>query len=114
MAQPFQLNHRKALVTGGASGIGEHTVRVLHNAGADVIVADLNPDTAQRLAASLGERASALQLDVTDPLSVEAAFSSLGKLDILVNNAGIGHVGGLEETAIADWQKVFRVNVEGV
>jgi NAD(P)-dependent dehydrogenase (short-subunit alcohol dehydrogenase family) len=114
MAQPFQLDHRTALVTGGASGIGEHTVRVLHNAGADVVVADLNLEAARKLATSLGERASALQLDVTNPQSVEAAFSGLGKLDILVNNAGIGHVGGLEETAIEDWQRVFRVNVEGV
>ncbi|MEX2303356.1 MAG: SDR family oxidoreductase [Bryobacterales bacterium] len=114
MAQPFQLDHRTALVTGGASGIGEHTVRVLHNAGAHVIVADLNIEAAGNLASSLGERASALQLDVTNPQSVEAAFASLDKLDILVNNAGIGHVGGLEETAIEDWQRVFRVNVEGV
>jgi NAD(P)-dependent dehydrogenase (short-subunit alcohol dehydrogenase family) len=114
MAQPFQLDHRIALVTGGASGIGEHTVRVLHNAGAHVIVADLNLEAARKLASSLGERASALQLDVTNPQSVEAAFASLDKLDVLVNNAGIGHVGGLEETAIDDWQRVFRVNVEGV
>lgn len=114
MAQPFQLDHRRALVTGGASGIGEHTVRVLYNAGADVVVADLNLEAAGKLASSLGERASALQLDVTNARSVEAAFASLGKLDILVNNAGIGHVGGLEETALEDWQKVFRVNVEGV
>jgi NAD(P)-dependent dehydrogenase (short-subunit alcohol dehydrogenase family) len=114
MAQPFQLDHRTALVTGGASGIGEHTVRVLHNAGAHVIVADLNLEAARKLASALGERVSALQLDVTNPQSVEAAFASLDKLDVLVNNAGIGHVGGLEETAIEDWQKVFRVNVEGV
>jgi NAD(P)-dependent dehydrogenase (short-subunit alcohol dehydrogenase family) len=114
MAQPFQLDHRTALVTGGASGIGEHTVRVLHNAGAHVIVADLNLEAARKLASSLGERASALQLDVTNPQSVEAAFASLDKLDVLVNNAGIGHVGGLEETALEDWQKVFGVNVEGV
>ena len=94
--------------------IGEHTIRVLHNAGADVVVADLNSEAAKKLAASLGDRAAALQLDVTDPKSVEGAFSSLDKLDILVNNAGIGHVGGLEETATEDWRKVFRVNVEGV
>lgn len=114
MAQPFQLHHRTALVTGGASGIGEHTVRVLHNAGAELIVADLNLEAAEQLVAALGERATALQVDVTDPKSVAAAFSSLGKLDILVNNAGIGHVGDLEETAIEDWQRVFRVNVEGM
>lgn len=114
MAQPFQLHHRKALVTGGASGIGEHTVRVLHNAGAEVVIADLNLEAAQKLASALGEGASALRLDVTEPPSIEAAFSGLKTLDILVNNAGIGHVGDLEETALPDWQRIFRVNVDGV
>lgn len=114
MAQPFQLHHRKALVTGGASGIGEHTVRVLHNAGAEVVIADLNLEAAQKLASALGEGASALQLDVTEPASIETAFSGLRTLDILVNNAGIGHVGDLEETALQDWQRIFRVNVDGV
>jgi NAD(P)-dependent dehydrogenase (short-subunit alcohol dehydrogenase family) len=114
MAQPFQLHHRKALVTGGASGIGEHTVRVLHNAGAEVVIADLNLEAAQKLASALGEGASALRLDVTEPASVEAAFAGLKTLDILVNNAGIGHVGDLEETALPDWQRIFRVNVDGV
>lgn len=113
MAQPFQLHHRKALVTGGASGIGEHTVRVLHNAGAEVIVADLNLEAAKKLASALGEGVSTVQLDVTDPKSIGAAFSGLKTLDILVNNAGIGHVGDLEETALEDWQRIFRVNVDG-
>ena len=114
MAQPFQLLQRKALVTGGASGIGEHTVRVLHNAGAEVVIADLNREAAQNLATSLGERVSAVHLDVTDPNSVAAVFAGLKTLDILVNNAGIGHVGDLQETALEDLQRIFRVNVEGV
>jgi NAD(P)-dependent dehydrogenase (short-subunit alcohol dehydrogenase family) len=114
MAQPFQLPGRKALVTGGASGIGEHTVRVLHNAGAEVIVADRNLEAANKLASSLGEGVSALQLDVTIPESVEAAFAGLETLDILVNNAGIGQVGTLEETGLEDWRQIFRVNVDGV
>jgi NAD(P)-dependent dehydrogenase (short-subunit alcohol dehydrogenase family) len=114
MTQPFQLHGRKAMVTGGASGIGEHTVRVLHNAGADVIVADLNREAAGKLAAALGDRVSAVELDVTSPQSVGAAFAGLPALDILVNNAGIGHVGSLEETELEDWQRIFRVNVDGV
>jgi NAD(P)-dependent dehydrogenase (short-subunit alcohol dehydrogenase family) len=114
MAQPFQLHNRKALVTGGASGIGEHTVRVLHNAGAEVVIADVNLGAAQELSSALGDGASALQLDVTEPASIEAAFAGLRRLDILVNNAGIGHVGDLEETALQDWQRIFRVNVDGV
>jgi NAD(P)-dependent dehydrogenase (short-subunit alcohol dehydrogenase family) len=114
MAQPFQLHHRQALVTGGASGIGEHTVRVLHNAGAKVIIADVNLQAARQLASALGDGVTAVQLDVTDAKSVELAFSALKALDILVNNAGIGHVGDLQETGLDDWQRIFRVNVEGV
>jgi len=113
MAQPFQLHHRKAFVTGGASGIGEHTVRVLHNAGAKIIVADVNLEAAKKLASALGEGVSAVELDVTDPKSIAMAFSGLEALDILVNNAGIGHVGDLEETTLEDWQRIFRVNVDG-
>ncbi|MBL8177426.1 MAG: SDR family oxidoreductase [Bryobacterales bacterium] len=110
---PFRLDGRVALVTGGASGIGEHTVRVLAAAGARLHIADLNLDAAARLAAEV-PGAAPLQLDVTDPASVEAAFASISKLDIVVNNAGIGLVGNVEETALDDFQRLFRVNVEGV
>lgn len=110
---PFRLDDRVALVTGGASGIGEHTVRVLASAGARVHIADLNPDAASALAAQV-PGSVAVQLDVTDPSSVEAAFAAIPRLDIVVNNAGIGLVGNVEETALDDFQRLFRVNVEGV
>lgn len=110
---PFRLDDRVALVTGGASGIGEHTVRVLASAGARVHIADLNPDAASALAAQV-PGSVAVQLDVTDPSSVEAAFAAIPRLDIVVNNAGIGLVGNVEETALEDFQRLFRVNVEGV
>jgi len=51
--------------------------------------------------------------DITDEASVREAFAGLGSLDVLVNNAGIGLVGGVEETELADFQRLFRVNVEG-
>ena len=110
---PFRLDDRVALVTGGASGIGEHTVRVLAAAGARVHIADINPEAASALAQQV-PGAVPVQLDVTDPASVETAFASIPKLDILVNNAGIGLVGNVEETALDDFQRLFRVNVEGV
>lgn len=110
---PFRLDDRVALVTGGASGIGEHTVRVLASAGARVHIADINLDAAAALAAQV-PGAVPVQLDVTDPASVEAAFASIPHLDILVNNAGIGLVGNVEETGLDDFQRLFRVNVEGV
>lgn len=110
---PFRLDDRVALVTGGASGIGEHTVRVLASAGARVHIADINLDAAAALAAQV-PGAVPVQLDVTAPASVEAAFAAIPHLDILVNNAGIGLVGNVEETGLDDFQRLFRVNVEGV
>jgi 2-keto-3-deoxy-L-fuconate dehydrogenase len=110
---PFRIDDRVALVTGGASGIGEHTVRVLAGAGARVHIADINLEAASALAAQV-PGSTPVQLDVTDPASVQAAFDGIPRLDILVNNAGIGLVGNVEETALDDFQRLFRVNVEGV
>jgi len=112
MQTPFRLDGRRALVTGGASGIGENTCRVLAGAGASVIIADLDRARADALAAQLTD-ASVMTLDVTDEAAVNAAIAPLPSLDILVNSAGIGLVGGIEETALADFQRLFRVNVEG-
>ncbi|HUQ93737.1 MAG TPA: SDR family oxidoreductase [Bryobacteraceae bacterium] len=110
---PFRLDRKIALITGGASGIGEATSRALTNAGASVIIADLNLAAADKLAAELpGSRA--IQCDITDPDSVGKLFALVPHLDILINNAGIGHVGTIEETSLDDFQRLFRVNVEGL
>ena len=114
MPGPFRLDGRRALVTGGASGIGEATVRALAAAGASVVVADLEEPRARALAAELGSSATAVALDVTSEASVKACFAGMTALDVLVNNAGIGLVGNVEETELADWQRLFRVNVDGV
>jgi NAD(P)-dependent dehydrogenase (short-subunit alcohol dehydrogenase family) len=114
MAIPFRLDGRRALITGGASGIGEQTARVLTDAGASVIIADVNQTAAEKLAKELGEDASTAVMDLTDRASVQAAFAKLDSLDILVNNAGVGHVGSIEETELEDWDTVFKVNVAGV
>ena len=111
---PFRIDGRKALVTGGASGIGEKTVRALHQAGASVVIADLNLEAAEALAADLGENATSIQVDLVDPDSVAHLFGSLDRLDILVNNAGIAHVGNVEETELEDWKRVFDLNVNGL
>ena len=111
---PFRLDGRRALVTGGASGIGEHTVRALSGAGASVIIADRNLEGAAALAEALGEAVSAVEIDVADRASVKEVFESMDRLDILVNNAGVAHVGNIEETELEDWKRVFEVNVDGV
>jgi NAD(P)-dependent dehydrogenase (short-subunit alcohol dehydrogenase family) len=113
MNQPFRLEGRRALVTGGASGIGEAVCRVFSTAGASVVVSDINKSSAEALATEL-PNATAVVMDVTDEVSVRSVVQGLPGLDILVNNAGIGLVGGVEETELADFERLLRVNVEGV
>ena len=112
-SQPYRLDGRHALVTGGASGIGEATVKELSRAGAFLWIADINLPAAQALAATIGN-ARALHLDVTRPDSVSSAVAQLNQLDILVNNAGIGHVGSIETTEPEDFDRLMNVNVRGV
>lgn len=112
-SQAFSLQGRHALVTGGASGIGEATVKELVRAGAFVYIADINLPAAQALSQSLGS-SQALHLDVTSPQSIAAAVAQLTRLDILVNNAGIGHVGSIEQTEPEDFDRLLNVNVRAV
>jgi 2-keto-3-deoxy-L-fuconate dehydrogenase len=113
MQPPFRLDGKTALVTGGASGIGEATCRALADAGAAVIIADVDRARAEALSAEL-PGSSVLLLDVTDEVAVNAAFAAPGPLDILINNAGIGLVGSIEETELADFARLLQVNVIGM
>jgi 2-keto-3-deoxy-L-fuconate dehydrogenase len=110
---PFRLDGRIALVTGGASGIGEQTCRVLAEAGARVIVVDIDRSRAEKLAAEL-PGGSCRIFDITDEEAVKTGLAGLERLDILINNAGIGLVGTAEETEAEDFDRIFRVNVRGV
>lgn len=112
MSDYFRLDGKTALVTGGASGIGEATVRAFSEAGASVIIIDLNETRARELAQSL-PKADAHRCDITNEAEVNTLFQRISRLDILVNNAGIGLVGGIQETELPDFQQLFRVNVEG-
>jgi 2-keto-3-deoxy-L-fuconate dehydrogenase len=111
--EPFRLDGLHALVTGGASGIGEATSRELVRAGAFVWIADINLTAAKALASSLGN-ARAVSMDVTSAQSIEEAALQLPQLDILVNNAGIGHVGGIATTQAEDFDRLMNVNVRSV
>lgn len=110
--EAFRLDGKYALVTGGASGIGEATCRELARAGAVVYVADINLEKAKELAAEL-PNAKALHMDVTDVASVEAA-AKIERLDILVNNAGIAHVGDIAHCEPDDFDRLMTVNVKSV
>jgi NAD(P)-dependent dehydrogenase (short-subunit alcohol dehydrogenase family) len=112
MEMAFRLDHLQVIVTGGASGIGEATSRVLSEAGASVTIVDVDRARAEALSAEL-PRASACIVDVTDEAAVERALGDR-PLDILVNNAGIGLVGTIEETPPADFRRLLQVNVEGL
>jgi 2-keto-3-deoxy-L-fuconate dehydrogenase len=109
----FRLDGRHALVTGGASGIGEATVKELARAGAFVWIADINIPAAEALASAVGS-AKAIHFDVTSQESIAAAATRLERLDILVNNAGIGHVGSIETTEPEDFDRLLNVNVRSV
>ncbi|MBV9763065.1 MAG: SDR family oxidoreductase [Acidobacteriaceae bacterium] len=112
MSNPFGLDGKLALITGGASGIGEATARVFSEAGARVLIVDLDAERA-RAAAETIPGGEARGCDVTDEEQVRKLFESIPALDILVNCAGIGMVGGIEETELREFQRLFRVNVDG-
>ncbi len=109
----FRLDGLHALVTGGASGIGEATAKELARAGALVWIADINLAAAEALAATL-TGARAVRMDVTAAESIDAAAKQLPQLDILVNNAGIGHVGNVLTTQAEDFDRLMNVNVKSV
>ncbi len=112
MPNPFRLDGKVALVTGGASGIGEATARTFSEAGARVLIVDLDGDRAQQIAHSI-PNAQPFACDITNESQIERLFSSMSTLDILVNCAGIGMVGSIEETDQPGFERLFRVNVEG-
>jgi NAD(P)-dependent dehydrogenase (short-subunit alcohol dehydrogenase family) len=117
----MEINGSGALVAGGASGLGEATVRRLHSDGAGVVIADLNEERGQRLAAELGERASFVRADVTDPETVQAAVSAAselpGGLRISVCCAGIGWAEKVASKRgphqLEPFEVVIRVNLIG-
>jgi NAD(P)-dependent dehydrogenase (short-subunit alcohol dehydrogenase family) len=112
MSDRFRLDGKVALITGGASGIGEATARLFTEAGARVIIADLDEQRGSDLAHSL-PGSEFRRCDVTDEKSIRQALEGFQSLDILVNCAGIGLVGNVQETDLDDFRRLLRVNVEG-
>jgi 2-keto-3-deoxy-L-fuconate dehydrogenase len=103
----------KALVTGGASGIGLAIARAFTEAGASVVVLDRATETDARLPEGLGYVQADLRDDAAVRAAVESAVATLGGLDLLVNNAGIGAQGSVEHSTDDDWALVLDVNVIG-
>ena len=116
--QGDRLAGKIALVTGGASGIGEATSRTFAAQGATVIIADIDVAGGEAVAAELGRSACFLKLDVADPAAWDEAIAEVLRrfagLDVLVNNAGIGLMGELAEETPAQHRQVLDINVTGV
>jgi 3-oxoacyl-[acyl-carrier protein] reductase len=116
-----RLAGKRALVTGGSRGIGAAVVRRLVDEGAAVAINyRAGADAAEALARELGgdgHHVTALQADVSDPAAtkdlVERTVAALGGLDVLVSNAGVEHFGPLESITVADYDRVFGINVAG-
>lgn len=119
MAEDVKQDSPVAIVTGGAQGIGKAIASRLLQDGFRVLVADLRGSA--QAAASLGTNAQGVDVDVSDPEQVEnmvaVALERFGRLDALVNNAGIYtslEKKPFDEIDLAEWRRVFEVNVEGV
>jgi NAD(P)-dependent dehydrogenase (short-subunit alcohol dehydrogenase family) len=117
----FKLDGRRALVTGGARGLGRVMAEALAEAGADVAITSRTPDSADRTAAEIaratGRTVRGFASDVQHGAAVTSLASeveaSLGPVDILVNNAGINVRGPSDEIAEADWDAVIDTNLKG-
>jgi 3-oxoacyl-[acyl-carrier protein] reductase len=111
----FDLQGKRALVTGASGGIGGSIARALHGRGAVVGLSGTRVDALNALAAELKERAHVLPADLSDPAAadqlIKAADAALGGVDILVNNAGLTRDGLAVRMKDEDWQKVLDVNL---
>ena len=117
-----RLDGKVAFISGGARGMGATEARMFSREGAKVAIGDVLDDEGRRVEAEINESGGAcvyVHLDVTSEVSwqegIAVATSRFGRLDILVNNAGIGGVSSLvEDTSLADWERVMAVNSTGV
>jgi NAD(P)-dependent dehydrogenase (short-subunit alcohol dehydrogenase family) len=118
VATVFELNGKRAVVTGAASGIGLAIAQTFARNGAAVAMVDLNlervVEAAKALAEETGAATEGFACDVGSEESVTVAFDAIGPgVDILVNCAGIAHVGSLDTTTPADLDRLYAVNVRG-
>ncbi len=113
-----ELTGKTAVISGAARGIGLAIATALHQAGASVVLADIDLEAATQSAAQLGQRALALPLDVASVKScrelIDAAIAQAGQVDILVNNAGICPIRPIDEVDVEHFDQIIAVNLRGV
>ncbi len=113
-AAPGRLSGKIAVVTGSAQGFGKGIAEGLHSEGACVVIADLNDTLAASVAASLGERAYSVRVDVSDEQSVaemiQKTVAHFGGIDLFISNAGVLKAGSLDELEKKDFEFVTAIN----
>lgn len=112
----FSLQKKTVVITGGGSGIGKAIALLFAQQGAMVNILELNFSAAEETVDEIVNRdghAKAFACDVANQAEVIEVFQAIGRVDILINNAGIAHVGNLENTSEADFERIFQVNVKG-
>jgi 2-keto-3-deoxy-L-fuconate dehydrogenase len=112
----FSLTGKTAVITGGGSGIGRAIALLFAKQGASVHIIELSAEAGQQTAAEIeqaGGQAQVHAADVSHQAAVVAVFQAIGRVNVLVNNAGIAHVGNVETTSEADFDRVYQVNVKG-
>lgn len=109
----MNLNGKTVVITGGASGIGYATCKTFMEAGAEVILADINEVAGAKAASELGKNVRFMPLDVSSEASVNSLASSLDKLDVLVNAAGWDIIAPFTENGADFWHKVVAINFLG-
>lgn len=113
----FSLKNKKAVITGGGSGIGQAICILFAQQGAEVHIIEIKKENAEDTLSkieSTGSKAFVHVCDVSDQASVKKVFEEIGAINLLVNNAGIAHIGKADTTPETDFDKVMSVNVKGV
>ena len=113
----FSLQNKKAVVTGGGSGIGKAISVLFAKQGAEVHIIELTEESAKTAVDEIkanGGKVFSYACNVANQEEVSATFEKIGNINILINNAGIAHVGKVDTTPAADFDRVMEVNVKGV
>ena len=112
------MNNKTILITGGASGIGLALVEKFTTEGSNVYFIDSNGLLGKQVKKEFQEKGKSvtfLEVDIREESQVQLAIQSIpSKLDVLINNAGISHIGNLASTTLADFERLFAVNVSGM
>ncbi len=112
----FSLQNKQAIITGGGSGIGRSIALLFAKQGATVHILDLQETAGSAVAIEIkqqGGNAFSYTCDISNQEQVDTIFSTINEISILVNSAGIAHIGKAATTSSEDFEKVFKVNVQG-